>query len=1321
MVQAKGARIMALVMIFSMIFAPLAHAEVQPPVVTDGPADVAATRAPAASPRLIVELDSPPLAVAIEDQVQSAAVNGVLDANSAAAQAYINQLQAEQAAFVSAMQTAIPSANVSSFRNEGGATEPATYQVVFNGLSIEPGIDREVARTQLARLPGVKAVYLDQPYSTQLYTSTTLINAPAIWNDPLVNGRANGGAGVKLASMDGGVHKDAPMMNGSTYGYPPGYGPNGLGLTANNNGKIIVSRAYFRPWDPPAPGDENPWPGEQGTSHGMHTSSTAAGNVVTATYNGLNVGTISGVAPRAYVMSYRVFYTSVNGNESFYTTEGLAALEDIVRDGADVVNNSWGGGPGSLGGEFDPIDQALRNAVKAGVFVAMSNGNAGAGLGTSDHPSSEYINVAASTTSGTFGAGTINITQPSPTDPTLQNLPYGAGTFGTAIPIGETRNYSFTWAGAVDANNMMGCAPFQANAFAGRAALIQRGVCPFSDKVFNAQQAGATLAVIYDNSSNVVQGMSCTTHCDTITIPSIRIRKNDGDAVVNWFNTHGTASGLNVVAIAFQLGNTPDRIIAFSSRGPGVGNTLKPDIAAPGVNILAQGYAEGVTGEARHLGYGQASGTSMAAPHVAGAAALLQQVRPNWSPAYIKSALMSTAKYTDVYNFDGSPAQPLDMGAGRLDLTHATDPGVILDPPSLSFGVVPSGTQKTLAVKVTSIASTAETYNVSTLYTGNGFTATTALPGFAVSAGSLTLNPGETKTISVTFTTTTSAGLSDNQGYIVMDGPAHDAHMAAWARVTDALNAADVLIIDADFSDVGPLVGFSTHNYLDYYTSALTGLGYSYEVLNYDLESIPDAATLSAYQAIILFTGDNALAAAGLQLLELDRLVEFLNQGGTVIAMGQDLAATLGAAQTDPSNPPFFYGTSLGANWIQDSVTGGTTPQLLVLPAPTAPQALQDIQVDLTRILQYAAAGELSGDQETPPVATDTTGEFDVHYDAVFNRLEYAVTVVPSDTRPITVTAAHIHVGAPGVAGPVIRPLGTITQPIFVTDSLTLSGVISPSLNMTEVNQMVNGLLYINVHTTDFPDGEVRGQIEPEALPNQPSMDEVDNEAHNGSESPVPGEETYASVPILHYPGPNNLADGTVGLAHRDQPSLERAGVTYNGRSIYTTFGLEGVSEGPNASLNVTPTTRIELLGTFLQWGLSEAGAVVISDTTGSEAGGLTTFSASLTPGSFISGTQIVTPTAVSYRWDFGDGSPIVGPLATSEAGHAYADCGTYTIRAEITDSFGNVAIGSQTVTVEEACGEALRTYPLFFPLIANSPPVTGTVLLREVRDQVTQ
>src|SRR5690606_37737081 len=122
--------------------------------------------------------------------------------------------------------------------------------------------------------------------------------------------------------------------------------------------------------------------------------------------------------------------------------------------------------------------------------------------------------------------------------------------------------------------------------------------------------------------------------------------------MTNWHATHGDAAQLSMSTVAFQVGNDPDYVAQFSSRGPGAGNTLKPDIAAPGVNILAQGYAAGATGEARHLGYGQASGTSMAAPHVAGAAILLREAHPGWSNAYIKSALMSTSQYMDIYNAD---------------------------------------------------------------------------------------------------------------------------------------------------------------------------------------------------------------------------------------------------------------------------------------------------------------------------------------------------------------------------------------------------------------------------------------------------------------------------------------------------------------------------------------------------------------------------------------------------------------------------------------------------------------------------------------------
>src|SRR5690606_7827665 len=224
--------------------------------VTDG-----AKASPPASPRLIVELETPPLAQVFKTSVSSAAADCTIDVNVSSAQAYIAEIQAEQAAFVQQLQAAMPDVTVSNYINEMGVAEEATYQVVVNAVAIDVGDrDRNEARAEIARMSGVKSVYLDVPYQTQLYTSTELINAPVVWNSPAIGGVENAGEGMRFASIDGGMHKDAPMFSGEGYSYPNGYGPNGLGLTANNNGKIIVSRAYFRPWDPPAPGDENPWP-----------------------------------------------------------------------------------------------------------------------------------------------------------------------------------------------------------------------------------------------------------------------------------------------------------------------------------------------------------------------------------------------------------------------------------------------------------------------------------------------------------------------------------------------------------------------------------------------------------------------------------------------------------------------------------------------------------------------------------------------------------------------------------------------------------------------------------------------------------------------------------------------------------------------------------------------------------------------------------------------------------------------------------------------------------------------------------------------------
>lgn len=924
---------------------------------------------PAQSPYLIVELQSPPLAAVYKTQLQSAvAANGRLDANSAAAQSYMAQLEAEQAAFVSQMQAVLPNATVGQYYADDQLRmlKPLSYRVVFNGMAVNPGTsDPEAARRLLSQIPGVKAVYQDAPHYTDLYTSTTLINAPVVWD--VLGGRENAGWGVKFASMDGGVHKDAPMFSNADgkFQYPNGFGPFGKGLINNNNGKIIVSRAYFRSWDPPQTadpgkngcGDACAWPGPAGTSHGVHTASTAAGRVITdAMYSGLNVGTISGVAPGAWVMSYKVFYGSVRGDGSFYNAEGIAALEDIAMDGADVLNNSWGSGPSSNGNLGDPLETALANAAASGVFISMSAGNAGPSASTLDHPLSDYINVAASSTGGTLASGKVSI----PGREDLQDIPFTTASFGEPLPPGQVMTYTVLPGEVVDPSNALGCNPWPAGTFNGKAALILRGSCEFGVKVLNAEQAGAVFVIVYNHAAGGegLINMGPGAVGDQVTISSIFIGHTAGVAIVEDYNNDPTSASLVVNTIAFQVGNTPDRITSFSSRGPTVGLGLKPDIAAPGENILAQGYTPGAEGEEQYFGYGQASGTSMAAPHVAGAAVLVRQAYPNWTNAQIKSALMTTSKYTDVYNFDGTPAQPLDMGAGRLDLARVLDPGVLVDPVNVSFGAVHTGTAQSLVVTVMSVATQTETYQLSTLYTGDGFTMTTALAGFSVEPASITLEPGASAQFTVTVDPAASQGIGENQGFIVMDGPTHDAHMPVWARVIPATPLADVLIIDNSASGI-----FGT-DYLSVYTSTLEALGKSYAVVDTmdsfgEATTIPEPAQLAGYEAVLWFTGDNFISNGapygipgllGLTNQDQFNLLDYLNNGGTLIAMGQDVASTVSAATTDPNaSYVWIYNWGLASYWLQDSISNNGVPSAFVTTVPGVRPVFPNLAIKLNQ------------------------------------------------------------------------------------------------------------------------------------------------------------------------------------------------------------------------------------------------------------------------------------------------------------------------------------------------------------------------------------
>jgi hypothetical protein len=406
---------------------------------------------------------------------------------------------------------------------------------------------------------------------------------------------------------------------------------------------------------------------------------------------------------------------------------------------------------------------------------------------------------------------------------------------------------------------------------------------------------------------------------------------------------------------------------------------------------------------------------------------------------------------------------------------------------------------------------------------------------------------------------------------------------------------------------------------------------------------------------------------------DMDRLAEFINNGGTLIAMGQDLAAALGADQTvesaNASDSVFLYNVIFGANWLQDSVTGGAPPTLPVVASEEAPPAFKKLWLDLS-----ASEVLLTGANERPnPVNVGTVGHARLSYFPSDQVLRYSIEISP--TEPITMTAAHIHLGGPEASGGVLYTLYGGTPVPIDEDPFTFFGEVKVS--PSDAATMLNGGTYINVHTTRNPNGEIRGQITAPALrdgaDNQLFIDEIRPKppATDIGDPNMP-EELEPFVGLLRYPGPNNVEDGIVAVAHRDQPSLEAPGVAYLGRTIYTSFGLEGVNNVPGA------TSREELLQTFLDWA-KDTSTATISQTKVISTSQLMVFEATVT--SPITGTA-----GLTYRWDFGDGSAFVGPFSTSQASHSYAFCGVYRVRVEVTDSYGNRTIGELAVHVQSSC-----------------------------------
>ena len=594
-----------------------------------------------------------------------------------------------------------------------------TYSYTYSGFS---ALLTDAEAKALKQSAGVASVVP----STLMKVDTTRtpgflgLNAPGgIWSQLDAASRQIKGENVIIGVIDTGVWPETASfgdkMDGAgkpvaytgagtlAYGPPPakwkGVCVTGEGFTAAMcNNKVIGARYYsdnFVAAANASAGGPSPYTlhptleyvsPRDGAGHGSHTASTSGGNNgVNATVNGTAVGEISGIAPRARLAVYKVCWTASTTptHDGCFSADSMKAIDDAVADGVDVINFSISG---TLTNFNDPVEIAFLNAAAAGVFVAASAGNSGP-ANTVAHISPWLMTVAASThdrqalADFTTGDGAAH-----------RN---GVSVYGSTLPAHMVLAEAIPAAGAAVANARRCFAgALDSAGAAGKIVVCDRGVNARVDKSAEVKRAGGVGMVLL-NTNPAANGLVADFH----SVPSIHLPLAERASIYAYGQTLGAAATGTI-----SPPSAPPAVVApvmadFSSRGPNLGNLniMKPDITAPGVDVIAAYIDDSAAQRAQHAATAantftpnanafSLSGTSMSSPHTAGAGALLRQAYPAWSPAAIKSALMTTAQ-NNVRLADGTPdTDRWGYGAGHLNPNGARLPTLVYDLTAADYG-----------------------------------------------------------------------------------------------------------------------------------------------------------------------------------------------------------------------------------------------------------------------------------------------------------------------------------------------------------------------------------------------------------------------------------------------------------------------------------------------------------------------------------------------------------------------------------------------------------------------------------------------------------
>jgi hypothetical protein len=642
--------------------------------------------------------------------------------------------------------------------------------VLYHYTSALNGFAAELDRNQVKRLRSHPEVALVERSTTQRLDSVDsprFLGVAEAWE--AAGGPDNAGRGTVVGVIDSGIWPENP-----SFAALPGVrssGPvdfEGACETgeqwdeADCNSKVVSARYFVKGF-----GEGNLAASEflsprDATGHGSHTAAIAAGNDdVRVRVDGQDFGAAAGMAPGAHIATYKACWTAPDpADDGCSTADAVAAVDRAVADGVDVISYAISG---PAGVDSDSVETAFLNATEAGVFVAASAGNRGPAASTVAHASPWVTTVGASTHRSFDGAVVLG----------GDEVHVGAMVSDEAVPSTRIVLAENAVASTSTTDDARLCRPGSLDAALAQDTIVvcDRGSIPRVEKSAAVARAGGAAMVLANVRPDSVDS-------DFHAVPTVHVDVAAADAIKAYV-AHTEDPTASIDPSGSDDTAVP-QVAPFSSRGPvphDGGSLLKPDLTAPGVGVLAAVAPPAHDGRL----WDQYSGTSMSTAHVAGLAAVVRSVRPEWTPAMVKSAMSTTADELE------GVSGPLSEGAGQVDPAEMLDPGLVLDAPPRRFRAWQDGRVRTrdlnlpsVAVgdltgstrvvrRVTNVSGSTETYTAEVLGLGG--------LDVRVRPSTLSLGPGESGRISVVIERDGAQLETPTRGYVVLTGLSHQARL----------------------------------------------------------------------------------------------------------------------------------------------------------------------------------------------------------------------------------------------------------------------------------------------------------------------------------------------------------------------------------------------------------------------------------------------------------------------------------------------------------------------------------------------------------------